>query len=434
MNNKKIYLFSLQTAIITCGISVSLSQLFLGITLILFLSDRERRKRITPTPFLITILIFFSIYFISFLYHIPISDTGILPFIKQSEFKDILLFFAFFLTLTLERSEFKKIESSFVVLLSILTITGFFSIFSIYRFTYLFNSLFRTVTTWKYQHHYGAIGGVDIYLPIGLMNTHLTFGGIVAFLIPFAFFRGMDILNNNSERWKKILILGSGLSLLLVVLLNNARSAIFGSVISMGIGLFINIFVKKTYNMKSLYKFTIIPLVFLISVLSALSFTEPFRRTVLPLLGGQKHTDSGRTFIWDSTFSMIEKHPILGVGPGNYPLEIDRIRKERSEKNPDLLFFYEVTQRGHAHNDYFHIMAISGVLNGFVYAAFLFLILRKVLQKAGRGEDVSLYLGLVGFFFAGAFQCYFQDDEVVIVFWYLAGLLFHERGREDLLL
>ena len=57
------------------------------------------------------------------------------------------------------------------------------------------------------------------------------------------------------------------------------------------------------------------------------------------------------------------------------------------------------------------------ILLGAVIAYYL-------LQHKQSRTDGILFYGLVGFFFAGLFQCYFQDDEVVIVFWYLLGF-FH---------
>ena len=74
---------------------------------------------------------------------------------------------------------------------------------------------------------------------------------------------------------------------------------------------------------------------------------------------------------------------------------------------------------------YFHIAAISGILNVIFYLGILYFIIVKILEKSINSEDTALYYGLVGFFFAGLFQCYFQDDEVVLVFWYLVGFLFN---------
>ena len=426
MNNQKIFLLFLQISIISCAISVSISQLFLGLTLILFLFDKERRNRIILSNFIIIIILFFSLYLISFIWNfLRLSpDINFFLHLKQSEFKDILLFLGFFLTSTLGKDEREKIQFSFIVLCSILAITGFFSIFSPYRFSYLINSLFRSVSSWKFQHHYGSISGLDLFLPIGLMNTHLTFGGLLGFFSPFIFFSFIDSMRSRKSIFIIVLEMISVIIYFSVVLLNNARSSIFGSMLSIIFGLILGIYVKKEYSIKILSKYIGIPFFISVVILSGLSFTEPFKKTILPLFGSQKHTDSGRTFIWDSTFSIIEKHPILGIGPGNYPLEIDFARKEKSEKYPDLLFFYEVTQRGHAHNDYFHIATISGIPNSFIYLLICFFILKKIIHLSERGEKTSLFYGLLGFFFAGCFQCYFQDDEVVIVFWYLCGFLF----------
>ena len=114
----------------------------------------------------------------------------------------------------------------------------------------------------------------------------------------------------------------------------------------------------------------------------------------------------------------------MGVGPGNYGKEIELARKSLSEKYQNLLFFFEVTQRGHAHNDFLHIAAIAGLPAMILYILLGAVIAYYLLQHKQSRTDGILFYGLVGFFFAGLFQCYFQDDEVVIVFWYLLGF-FH---------
>jgi O-antigen ligase len=431
-NNQKIFLVLLQIGIITSAISVSISQLFLGLAFLLFLFDPKRRSRIQPSPIVITTLLLFSAYFVSIIWNYwgMALDTNTLQVIKQSEFKDLLLFLSFFLTATLSREEIGKVKTAFIVLIIILGITGFFSIFSIYRFTYLFNSLFRTVTSWQFQHHYGEIGGVNIYLPIGLMNTHLTFGGLLMFFTPFLLFKFWESIFEKKSILLKILEFFLLSCFFMVVLLNNARSSIFGSGVGILFGIMVVIFIKKGITFKKILKFFVVPTIILSVIVMSLSFSTALRKTILPLLGSEKHTDSGRTFIWDSTFYLIEKSPLLGVGPGRYSSQINTSRKERSEKNQKLLYFYEVTQRGHSHNDYFHIAAISGIGSVFFYLGILYFIIAKILEKSENLEDTALYYGLVGFFFAGLFQCYFQDDEVVLVFWYLAGFLFNPLEEE----
>ena len=121
---------------------------------------------------------------------------------------------------------------------------------------------------------------------------------------------------------------------------------------------------------------------------------------------------------------MIQENPILGVGPGNYGKQVEINRKKLSEEYKELLFFFEVTQRGHAHNDFLHLAAIAGLPAMLVYILLGSVIGYSLLRGKSTRKDSILFYGLVGFFFAGLFQCYFQDDEVVIVFWYLLGF-FH---------
>ncbi len=431
-NNQKIFLIFLQIAIVTCALSVSLSQLFLGLSFLLFLVDKKRRSRFQITPLIIIFLSFFGIYLFSFIWNYSKNgmEGNFFLALRNSEFKDILLGFGFILTSTLDEPEREKIKRAILILLGILLITGFFSIFSIYRFSYLINSLFREVKSWQFQHHYGRVATIDIYLPIGFMNTHLTFGGLLLFFTPYVFFTLIDKWKESINLQRKLLFSLISILFFIVVLLNNARSSMVGSFFGIIFGFLIIIFINKKYNIKNVIKIIVVPFAILILFLGIFSFSPTFRKTILPLFGSEKHTDSGRTFIWDSTFSMIEKNPILGIGPGNYPKEIDEARKDRSEKNHELLFFYEVTQRGHAHNDYFHIVAISGFLNLFLYLGIFYSIAEKIYKRAVEGKDNHLYYGLIGFFFAGLFQCYFQDDEVVIVFYYLLGMLFYTNDEK----
>ena len=120
--------------------------------------------------------------------------------IKGSELKDVLLFSAFLIVQNLKNEEeIAKVEKAFWILLIVLLITGFFYIFSPIRLSRLVSDLFKPSPNWKFAHHYGNLLGIGIHLPIGLMNTHLTFGGTemnttVFFLFFVVFFpRGVHL-------------------------------------------------------------------------------------------------------------------------------------------------------------------------------------------------------------------------------------------------
>ncbi|EMF70038.1 O-antigen ligase [Leptospira interrogans serovar Icterohaemorrhagiae str. Verdun HP] len=180
--------------------------------------------------------------------------------------------------------------------------------------------------------------------------------------------------------------------------------------------------IRKELPFTKIILFTIGIFTFLLFVGIGLSFTQAGQKITDPLFGKEKHTDAGRAFIWDSTFPLIEKNPFTGVGPGNYNREIGKSRIEHSEEYRELYYFYETTQRGHAHNDYFHLLAVFGIPSFLLFLLLGTELYRRLITTKLSYEHSLYFFGLSGFFISGLFQCYFQDDEVVILFWILCGL------------
>lgn len=323
--------------------------------------------------------------------------------------------------MNLKKSELPLMRQSIHAFAFMLIITGFISIFSEFRLGWLIASISRTMTSWAYQHNYFRLGIFSINLPIGLMNTHLTYGGLLMFVYPWIFFQGFQDLFSKKRLITKLLSISLLMTASIVFVLNNARSAMGGALVSIALGFLIWYFrgMKFPISKRILFSALVI-LVLFVSLLSLPS--EPARRILTPLLGADKHTDSGRSFIWNSTWSLIQNQPILGIGPGNYSKEIEVARKKLSLKYDELAFFYETTQRGHAHNDYLHLWVTFGFLILFLYLILAYFLVQALLVSQLPFIELALYLGLGGFFAAGLLQCYFQDDEVVIFFWMLFGM------------
>ncbi len=193
------------------------------------------------------------------------------------------------------------------------------------------------------------------------MNTHLTFGGLLMFIYPFFVFHVYDLWKTKAKfirlaTW--ILLLGM---VTIVFLFNNARSALIGMGFSLLLGFYVLAFVENAISTKILKRAGISFLFFLAICFVGYKTSEPVQKVINPLFGGEKHTDSGRTFIWHSTYPLIHTNPIFGIGSGKYKEEIELSRKQLSFEEKELSFFYEVTQRGHSHNDYLHLMTIFGV-------------------------------------------------------------------------
>jgi O-antigen ligase len=140
------------------------------------------------------------------------------------------------------------------------------------------------------------------------------------------------------------------------------------------------------------------------------------------LTGEEKHTDYHRSFLWQGTLDIIEENPVIGVGPGAWNDAIDATVLGYSQEHPRLWYAYEIIQRGHAHNDLMHLVAIAGPLCGLVFLCFIGLYIYRALGPSSSLEYEFWKWGPLVVFFGGLYQCYFQDDEVLLPFWLLVGL------------
>jgi O-antigen ligase len=427
---RKFFLFFLSFSIVTCAISVSLSQGFLVLSFLALLFSPKEKWEINKI-FFISILFWLGELIIVII-HFGFSnfDTSYLKIAFNAEIKDFFLYFAFLCMMNLKRSELPKIILSVQIFAVVLVITGFVSIFSDYRLGWLFASLTKEMTTWGFQHNYFRTPGLSINLPIGLMNTHLTYGGLLMFVYPWIFFKGFQSIFSKDKVISRLLSLLLLCAASLVFVLNNARSAMGGAGISIAIGFLIWYLRGLRFPISKRIIFSALALIIILIGLLIIP-SEPAKRILTPLLGADKHTDSGRSFIWDSTWALIQEHPILGIGAGNYGKEIEIARKELSLGYSELAFFYETTQRGHAHNDYLHLWAVFGIGVLLIYFLLAFYLVQAILDTKISFNELSLYLGIAGFFMAGLLQCYFQDDEVVIFFWMLVGLFTRSKQLNE---
>lgn len=163
---------------------MSVSQIFGGFTIAtafpLFILDPESKKtwKRIQNPF----LFFFGIYillFLSSLFHTENHSPFFKKFLKQSESGDFWMLFLFpasFLVASREKNQtiLKRFlfASAFILIL-----LGCISLFSEVRIGKFVANGFKYAPGDRLQHFSGTIGPINLYLPIGMMNTHLTFGG-----------------------------------------------------------------------------------------------------------------------------------------------------------------------------------------------------------------------------------------------------------------
>ncbi|PJZ49482.1 O-antigen ligase family protein [Leptospira saintgironsiae] len=428
----KISLHSLLLFLVAFPLSVSASQILAGLSIFCFIfSPKENfqkiRSYLLPWGF---ILGAYALVFISSLVHFEEYSNFWKTFTRQSEAGDFWLSILFPIAAVHSSDEknrsliYKYLWISFLLVL----ISGIASVFSEYRLGKFISNGFTPAPGDRRQHPAGPLFGLDTYLPIGLMNTHLTYGGLISFYIP-----GIALLTLRKLKEKDLKrTVGFGILLLLslwVFLLNQSKSAWLGV---FAVTVYFILSKWKDFSGK-LPRFTLARISIVILLLITLAGTVRFfyqrnwllQRTLAQLTEIQT-PENQRYWIYKLSLPLLAKNPILGTGGGRFKETSSDISKSFIEKNEQLWYELYITPNKHAHNDILEFAIVGGWFSGILWIGFFYLLFRKIANSSL--EEGNFPLVGVGFIWvAGFFQCYLLDDEVALPFFALAGLLW---GRE----
>jgi O-antigen ligase len=133
-------------------------------------------------------------------------------------------------------------------------------------------------------------------------------------------------------------------------------------------------------------------------------------------LGG---VNAGRIEIYRANLDIVHDHPWLGLGFGRYA----------KAARPYYAAHPEADRHSHAHNNYLHIAAESGLIG---LAAFMLVFARALaIGRPSAGPDAWVAMGawaaLVGFLIGGLTQYNFDDHEVSVAMWFAVALLLQGR-------
>jgi O-Antigen ligase len=138
--------------------------------------------------------------------------------------------------------------------------------------------------------------------------------------------------------------------------------------------------------------------------------SSPLRRLIHPKTS-DKTGQLDRIIAWKAGLRMVERHPLTGIGLGQFKPEMD------SYADPGVNF------SSIAHNTYLEVAAETGLPNFFLFAAMLFFTYRSLSRVRRRASDSGpplLYLGVTGMqagfvgYLVGAF---FLSSEYMKLFW-----------------
>jgi O-antigen ligase len=418
MNLSKLSVLFLSLFIVTFPVSVTISQTFAVLGSIFFILDAGNKKKLirkfTYPIFIMGVVVYLTL-FISYLFHLNSYKDYISGLIK-GEISDIwfCIVFLSFGFLARDRENLNYFKIAYFFALGFILSSGLISMFTPFRLpSYILNN-FSVVEGARAQHFAGELFGFNTYLPNGLMNTHLTFGGLLGLfypgLIAYYIYKFPERKEYKNIFYSFIIILFS-----ILLFYNQSRSIwigiLFATVVMIRKW---NNFVKEFINKERIVYFLLtFALIFLVGIffvkknwLLQRAFTESIE---------QNTTENQRYFIFKNTINMIKDNPLLGVGPGNFYKEHLSYSNNMVKEHQELLYELSITPRGHAHNDLLHLFAVGGIFSFIAYVLFWFMNIRFFLEAEDE-KDSILFSGFLVFFPAGFFQCYFLDDEVALPF------------------
>ncbi|WCL47880.1 O-antigen ligase family protein [Leptospira sp. GIMC2001] len=402
-----------------------------------------------------------SIFFGSLIH--GIGDFSIVFGFLRGEVSDFWMTFS----IPVAYFHYKKIENRSVIhkaiglSFAIIVFTGIVSIFTPYRLGKWISMGFAYPEGERLQHFAGVIGGHFTYLPIGLMNTHLTYGGILGMgYLGFVFYCLHRFFDFSPIR--KIIIFLALFISTFVVFYNQSRSIWIGCIFTLSIYI-ASIFVFKIYTFfhhrfyeshklhilsegnqnlpkaiepptqinfwKKRWAQILIGIVFLASIVVMMNLAWSKNWLIQRALQDsltQKTTENQRYFIWKNSIQVLKSNWILGVGNANFrkihTIESNQMIKEHEE----LWYELFITPRGHAHHDFMHFFIVGGILTAIIWI-FFWSLLWTYFYASIKTYTQSFSWGVLVLFAAGFFQCYQLDDEVVLPFYALVGIFIGGR-------
>ncbi|TGK14159.1 O-antigen ligase domain-containing protein [Leptospira fletcheri] len=429
--------YSLLFLLITFPLSVSVSQIFAGLAVFLFLVAGPRVWE-KSRPFLFPFGLILGVYlfvFLSSVWHLDGNGDFWKNFAKQSEAGDfwLCLIFPVAAAHAAEESNSRKIRRFIWISFFLLLLSGLVSIFSEYRLGKFISNGFQYAPGDRKQHPAGLLFGIQSYLPIGLMNTHLTYGGLLSLYIP-----GLAAGFFASIRRKSGFKIGFYGILLLVgawlFLLNQSKSA------WLGVG-FVCVVLLLRFGLPGKIGFSP-PNIAVAGIIAGILFVcigfsfkylyernWLFHRTVSQVLEVQT-PENQRYWIYRNSLPLLEKTYALGLGGGKFKSAHHTLSDRSVQEQEQLWYELEITPNSHAHNDMLHFAIVGGWVSALSLLLFFIFIFRDITPSLGDQETLSP-IGVGSLWVAGFFQCYLLDDEVALPFYALSGILIGSRRFQE---
>ncbi|TGK84740.1 O-antigen ligase family protein [Leptospira bourretii] len=392
--------------------SISLCQILAGASLFfLFLDCIQKRE----FPKFESLVLFLILLYISFLFT-PVFDwdqTNWKQTIFRSEFGDVWMAFLLLHHTRLSYREKTRLKQAVRLGAFFLLLSGILSLVSPYRLAPFVMDGFQYTEGRRLPHLLVVLWEkLSLYLPIGFQSTHLTYGGLLAIYLPSIWertFRSFQIARKKTNSFfYRFGFLTLSLVGFFLLFLNQSRSIWFGLLFGiLLLSLQKKLQIKKYLPVLSLGILGIAGILFLLYQNNWL-----FQRAIDDLFA-KRSLENQRVWIHKMNFAILKENYLFGIGSGNYPKEFITQATPLVKELPELYYDLSITPKSHAHFDFLHFWILGGITSVVAYLSFLYWITKRILQV---GKSNLFYLGFFSVIFAGSFQCFLLDDEVLLPF------------------
>ncbi|MEM7180634.1 MAG: O-antigen ligase family protein, partial [Spirochaetota bacterium] len=434
----KVSLYSLYLFLLAFPLSVTISQGFAAICIFTFAIDSYRCRQLQTRYWHPMLIIGFLLYYsllcseiISICKTIMLKSTDFrtidfYKFFLHSEISDVWMIFIIPICSYFYQKHRATVRRVLWFSFALLCLSGFIALFTRYRLADYVMDGFQELPGRRLQHYAGNLTGILVYLPIGFMNTHLTYGGLLGLFLPGMLVWGV-LVRRVLPIWK-LLIHWLLVSLALVLCFYNQSRSVWLGLIYVFF-LLLSVFRNRFQVFFLRWKLFAGVAVLLVCTLTAglvivkknwllqRVFTETLKK---------RTTENQRYFIYRNTFGMIHDNMWLGVGAGRFADSHYQYSQRILQEWEQLWYELEITPRGHAHNDLLHFFAIGGLLALVPFVFFWSALLRHFFAKPHHFRKI-LFSGPLVFLVAGFFQCYMLDDEVVLPLYAFIGFFYSPK-------
>ena len=416
---KTIIVSSLCLTAFMASISISLTQIFLAISLILALcvgcakykfslfSLNFYRDKIKPYYYQSCIIGFLLIWILFRFTLVFLSNN---PLIELKDCKELWLLTLIPLII-FYLSEKKWFESFIFALIAGASISG---IYNTYKFL-----------TSDFVFGYFRVGG------FWDTNNPLTYTGITGLI----YFIGVGFVAYLISQKRYIFLTVTSFLLLFVLagfILSQSRGGYLAFLPAVFLFLFF-IFKEKTF-----FAFPIVLIIIALTLNNTKGINDLFKRVktdfIVELQQGQAcGTLWSRLNLWEAGIQMWIHNPVLGVGNGDY---VEEHQKYKSPQSCGVAG--ELTS--HMHNDYLNALVLFGSIGLSLFLLFYFLPFAHAIDRI-KEKKYSFHLvnntidhekwillgalsSILLMFFMGLLQCHFTDEEVQTVFLMVIGLCY----------